>query len=105
MTQLIKTIQNANPAIFGQDFQEAVLDGWRIREGSYIDTGWDSTPLYSVDMIRDDETVAKFKAAAAKIADKPRLTREEILAKARAAKGNKGADGSPAAVLDVDTVQ
>lgn len=106
-----KTISDSNMVVFVQDLQEAILDGWQIEEGRHATTGFLSFPLYSVDMERNDKTVEEFKAIAEKMTGKPKLTRNEILTNARAARAAKAAgklEGDVAegdAVLDLETIQ
>lgn len=71
------------------------LDGWVVSKaspGEVIGYG-----TYTVSMFRDDNTVESLRQKAAGITEKPKETRAEILARARAARGKPK--------LDVATVQ
>lgn len=71
------------------------LDGWAVSKtnpGDVIGYG-----VYTVSMFRDSNTVEMLRQKAIGIAEKPKLTRAEILAKARAARGQPK--------LDIGTVQ
>ncbi len=75
------------------------LDGWAVSPTCPGDVvGWGNT--YTVSMYRDEDTVDEFRSKSVNIEEKPKLTRQEIAAKAREALAVKRA----AAKLDLNTV-
>lgn len=85
------------------DFVAAVvqktLDGYEVDPAMPGDTNYFGN-VFSVSMFRNADTVERMRSTIANIAEKPKLSRAEILANAREAKKAKAA-----AVLDVNTVQ
>lgn len=74
---------------FALEIQEKVLDGWCIVENTYQSQ---MGLIQSVTMKRDANTVEEFRLASSGIQEKPKLTRAEIMANARAARAlNKAA--------------
>jgi hypothetical protein len=71
------------------------LDGWAISPTCPGDVlPWGNS--YTVTMMRSQETVEKFRSLSVNVGDKPKLTRAEILQKARDAKKVK---------LDISTIR
>ena len=76
-------------------------DGWEVSRSNPGDAvGFGQT--YTVSMYRDKDTILAFKQLAGDVVEKPKLTRSEILANARAAKAGKASGAS--AVLDLEKV-
>ncbi len=80
---------------FVKEVVAMTLDGWTVSPTCAGDVlQYNNT--YTVSMFRSAETVEKFRSLSAGVGEKPKLTRAEILANARAAKRAK---------LDVSTVK
>ena len=71
-----------NLAAFVQELVTLTLDGWVVVKGS-VDTLGHSG--YTVSLRRDVDTVEALRVMALAIEEKPKLTRAEIMANARAA--------------------
>jgi hypothetical protein len=88
--------------VFVEEVVSRVKDGWVPVAGS-----GDCIPMlntYTVTMIRDKDTVAALKALGESITAAPKLTRAEILQKAREAKADKAAKSDAQATLDVSKI-
>ena len=73
---------------FVKEVVALTLDGWAVSPTCPGDSvGFGNT--YTVSMFRDANTVEAFRQASVGIDEKPKLTRAEILEKARAAKAAK----------------
>lgn len=73
---------------FCKEIVDMTLDGWAI---SPTNPG-DAMPMcntFTVSMYRDADTVERFRASSSGVGEKPKLTRAEILEKARQAKKDK----------------
>lgn len=80
---------------FVKELVSLTLDGWVVSPtcpGDVLSYG----NTFTVSMYRDEETVEKFKSLSESVGGRPKLTRAEILQKARDAKKAK---------LDVNTVK
>lgn len=93
--KIFRDITETNIVAFVAEVAAMTLDGWAIDRNQ----PGDCSPFglhYTVSMYRDADTLEKLRQAAVGIEEKPKLTRAEILEKARAAKASK---------LDVNTIQ
>ena len=87
MDTTYKDIAENNLQTLLEHQQRLILDGWIISEynpGDVMGYG-----LFTVQMKRSEESIAEFKALAGEVEEKPKLTRNEILQKARDARGTK----------------
>lgn len=73
------------------------LDGWAV-DPSNPGAALGFASAFAVTMYRDEDTVEQLRLKGVNIAEKPKLTRAETLALARAAKKAR-------ATLDTDTIQ
>ncbi len=83
MANLSLDIAESSLEIFLSKFQEAVLDGYvvgTVNPGDVIGYGLG----FTVSMIRNENTVEDLRKIGMSIEEKPKLTRAEILEKARA---------------------
>lgn len=84
MTDLSRDVVEYSLETFVAEVVALTKDGWVAVEGSA-----NSNPFgngFTVSMTRNDKTVRDFKEYVEAVASVPKLTREEILVKARAAK-------------------
>jgi hypothetical protein len=97
-TQLRDVVEHSVEALIAE-VVALTLDGWAVSKTCPGDVVGYQT--FTVSMFRDSDTVDNFRQKSLGIAEKPKLTRAEILANARAAKAKNKAP----AKLDIGTIQ
>jgi hypothetical protein len=94
-----RRVVTGNLEVLLADVQDLILDGWVISDDERGELSVFGNSC-QVTMVRDESTVQQFKARAESIQGRPKLTVQDRMAKARAARGiEKGAK------LDVGTVR
>lgn len=94
---LTRDVVASNMVAFVEELESLISDGWEVVEGT-ADAGH-MGGFFTVSLYRDDKTVRNFKERVADIASAPKLSRAEILQKAREARA-----ANQAAKLEVNNI-
>ncbi len=87
-----KLIRNCSLIVIGWEIQEAVQDGWEIDDNvPLVQVGWQYEVGFKrkLQQANADMEEINTRSLECRPEDVPKLTRAEILAKARAARGSK----------------
>ena len=84
---LTKDVVASNLNAFVEELVSLTKDGWIVVDDS-AEVGFYGS-FYTVSLTRDDKSVQEFKDYVSSVASAPKLTRAEILQRAREAKRNK----------------
>lgn len=91
-------IIDTNLASFAKELDNRLLDGWAISKTNPGEVVGVYGGTFTISLFRNETTLERLRNKVGSMEEKPKLSRGEILAKAREAKANKGK-------IDISTIK